>query len=886
MASGNPTRTTCPYCGVGCGVVATPQDDGSVAIKGDERHPANVGRLCSKGSALGETLGLDDRLTHPEIDGRRASWNEALDLVATRFVETIAEHGPESVALYGSGQLLTEDYYVANKLMKGFIGAANIDTNSRLCMASSVAGHIRAFGSDTVPGTYEDLEEADLVVLVGSNMTWCHPVLFQRLLAARERRGTKIVVVDPRRTVTAEAADLHLAVAPNSDVALFAGLLDHLDRMGLADKAYLDSHTSGLDEALQVARACGFPGALGATRLPAEQLREFYALWSRSERVVTAYSQGVNQSVTGTDKVNAIINCHLFTGRIGRPGMGPFSLTGQPNAMGGREVGGLANMLAAHLDINSPSHRELVQSFWVSPGIAKRPGLKAVDLFRAVGEGQVKAIWIMGTNPADSLPDADAVQEALRRCPFVVVSDVVRTDTTRHAHVILPAAAWAEKSGTVTNSERRISRQRSFLKPPGEARPDWRIICDVAARMGFADAFDYQSPAEIFREHAALSGLANDGRRDFDISACADLSEKAYDVLEPFQWPRRSGEALDAGTTRFFAEGGFYTPDRRGRFVPTPLAVQSVSSDFPLVLNTGRIRDQWHTMTRTAKTPRLMSHYAESFCEIHSDDAEDAGIAPATLVRIATPQGTALVRALVTERQQKGSIFVPMHWTDQQTAQGRIGSTVLAALDPVSGQPGLKSSCARIEPFEAAWYGFAVLRDKPEIIHADYWAIARAEGGWRVELGGSEPVEDWTIYATDLIRSGEGTETLSYMDQDQASFRLATFSGDTLVGALFIAPQPVAVSRTWVVEHLKAPAIGGAERLRLLSGRPGLDQPDPGPIVCACFSVGANQIAAAVEHGSTSVEAVGAALRAGTNCGSCRVEIRRLIDAAALKKAV
>jgi assimilatory nitrate reductase catalytic subunit len=879
MASGTPTRTTCPYCGVGCGVLALPQEDGSVAIKGDEQHPANYGRLCSKGSALGETLSLDDRLLHPEIGGRRASWNEALDLVAMRFAQSIAEHGPESVAFYGSGQLLTEDYYVANKLMKGFIGAANIDTNSRLCMASSVAGHVRAFGSDTVPGTYEDLEGADLVVLVGSNMTWCHPVLFQRLLAAREQRGTKIVVIDPRRTVTAEAADLHLAVAPNSDVALFAGLLDHLDRMGLGGGDYVESYTSGLDDALQAARECGFPGALSATRLPAEQLREFYTLWSRSERVVTAYSQGVNQSVVGTDKVNAIINCHLFTGRIGRPGMGPFSLTGQPNAMGGREVGGLANMLAAHLDISSADHRGMVQTFWNSPRIAGKPGLKAVDLFRAVGEGQVKAIWIMGTNPADSLPDADAVQAALRSCPFVVVSDVTRTDTTRHAHVLLPAAAWAEKSGTVTNSERRISRQRSFLTPPGEARPDWRIICGVASRMGFAEAFDFHSPAEIFREHAALSALANDGRRDFDISACAELSESAYDALAPFQWPRRQGEALDGGTTRFFADGGFYTPDGRGRFVATPVTQQALSQDFPLILNTGRIRDQWHTMTRTAKAPRLMSHYAESFCEIHPEDAEDAGIAPATLVRIVSPQGTAIVRALVTERQQKGSIFVPMHWTDQQTAQGRIGTAILAAVDPVSGQPGLKSSCVRIEPFEAAWYGFAVLRDNPEIIKADYWAIARSEGGWRVELAGSEPVEDWTVYATDLIRSGAGTETLSYMDQDRASFRLATFSGDALVGALFIAPQPVAVSRTWAVEHLKAPAIGGAERLRLLSGRPGLDQPDPGPIVCACFSVGANQIAAAIENGAASVEAVGTTLRAGTNCGSCRVEIRRLINA-------
>jgi assimilatory nitrate reductase catalytic subunit len=886
MASGSPTRTTCPYCGVGCGVLATPQDDGSVAIRGDEQHPANFGRLCSKGSALGETLSLGDRLLFPEADGRRVSWDEALDLVARRFSETIAEHGPEAVAIYGSGQLLTEDYYVANKLMKGFIGAANIDTNSRLCMASSVAGHIRAFGSDTVPGTYEDLEEADLVVLVGSNMTWCHPVLFQRLLTARERRGTKIVVIDPRRTVTAEAADLHLAIAPNSDVGLFVGLLDHLDRMSLRDRDYVERHTSGLDDALATAQACGFPGALKSTRLPAEQLREFYTLWSRSERVVTAYSQGVNQSVVGTDKVNAIINCHLFTGRIGRAGMGPFSLTGQPNAMGGREVGGLANMLAAHLDINNPGHRELVQAFWGSPRIAGRPGLKAVDLFRAVGDGRVKAIWIMGTNPADSLPDADAVQAALRACPLVVVSDVTRTDTTRYAHVLLPAAAWAEKSGTVTNSERRISRQRSFLKAPGEARPDWRIICDVATRMGFADAFGYLSPAEIFREHAALSGIANDGTRDFDIGACAELSERAFDALAPFQWPRRQGEALDSTTMRFFAEGGFYTPDGRGRFVPTPVALQEASREFPLILNTGRIRDQWHTMTRTAKTPRLMSHYAESFCEIHPEDAEAAGIAPATLVRVVSPHGAAVVRALVTKRQQKGSIFVPMHWTDQQTARGRIGAAVSPPVDPISGQPGLKFSSARIESYNAAWYGFAVLRNRPGTIPADYWAVARAEGGWRIELAGTEPVEEWADYAANLIGGGGSLETLSYTDQDQATVRLATFSGDALLGALFVAPHPVAVSRTWAVELLSANGIRGADRLRILSGRPGADQADPGPIVCACFSVGANQIAGAVEDGAASVEAVGSALRAGTNCGSCRVEIRRLIHAAALKKAV
>ncbi|WP_338016773.1 molybdopterin-dependent oxidoreductase [Oleomonas cavernae] len=478
MGACETVRTTCPYCGVGCGVLATPQADGSVAIKGDPDHPANFGRLCSKGSALGETLSLDDRLLMPVVEGERATWSQALGLVARRFQETIAEHGPDSVAFYVSGQLLTEDYYVANKLMKGFIGSANIDTNSRLCMASSVAGHKRAFGTDTVPGCYEDLEEADLVVLVGSNLAWCHPVLFQRLAAAKAARGIQVVTIDPRRTATSELADLHLGLEPGSDVALFNGLLDHLVQAGLADQTFIAEHTTGIVETLAVAESTGIKGAQAATGLTPEQLTRFYRLFARHEKVVTVYSQGVNQSSAGTDKVNAIINCHLLTGRIGRPGMGPFSVTGQPNAMGGREVGGLANQLAAHLELGVPEHRALVQAFWASPTIADKPGLKAVDLFEAVHDGRVKALWIMATNPVDSLPQADRVAEALRRCPFVVVSDVIgKTDTTAYGHVLLPATAWGEKDGTVTNSERRISRQRPFLDPPAKPGPTggrWR----------------------------------------------------------------------------------------------------------------------------------------------------------------------------------------------------------------------------------------------------------------------------------------------------------------------------------------------------------------------------------------------------------------------------
>ncbi len=535
-------RTTCPYCGVGCGVLAKVAADGEVSVRGDPDHPANFGRLCSKGSALAETIDLDGRLLHPEIHDRRAGWDEALDLVASTFSQTIAEHGPDSVAFYVSGQLLTEDYYVANKLMKGFIGSANIDTNSRLCMASSVAGHRRAFGSDTVPGTYEDLELADLIVLVGSNLAWCHPVLYQRIAAAREKRPEmKIVLVDPRRTMTADIADLHLAIAPDGDVALFSGLLAYLGQHNALDRAYVTTHTTGFGQALFAASALDLAGIAAATGLSEEELGRFYSLFAATAKTVTVYSQGVNQSSSGTDKVNAIINCHLATGRIGKPGAGPFSVTGQPNAMGGREVGGMANMLAAHMEIENPEHRDRVQRFWNAPVVAQKPGLKAVEMFQALADGRIKALWIMATNPVDSMPDADAVEAAIKACPFVVVSDVLaRTDTVRHAQVRLPAAAWGEKDGTVTNSERRISRQRAFLPAPGDARPDWWIIAEVARRMGFDEAFSHAAPTEVFAEHAALSGFENDGARDFDIGAYAGVDGEDYDALEPFQWPAPS----------------------------------------------------------------------------------------------------------------------------------------------------------------------------------------------------------------------------------------------------------------------------------------------------------------------------------------------------------
>ncbi|WP_425432948.1 molybdopterin-dependent oxidoreductase [Hartmannibacter diazotrophicus] len=882
------TRTTCPYCGVGCGVIATVDEGGSVSVKGDPDHPANFGRLCSKGSALAETLSLDDRLLHPEVGGIRASWDEALDLVAGKFAETIREHGPDSVAFYGSGQFLTEDYYVANKLMKGFIGSGNIDTNSRLCMASSVAGHKRAFGSDTVPGTYTDLEAADLVVLVGSNLAWCHPVVFQRIAAAKDKRpDMKVVTVDPRRTATSEIADLHLSIAPGGDVALFNGLLVHLTRAGAVDSAYVADHTVGLTEALNV--AAGRSADLEAdTGLSRADLDAFFDLFAGTEKVVTVYSQGVNQSVTGTDKVNAIINCHLLTGRIGREGMGPFSITGQPNAMGGREVGGLANQLAAHMDIGNPDDHDRVGRFWQAPALAHEPGLKAVDLFKAVADGSVKAVWIMATNPVDSLPNADEVARALELCPFVVVTEVMKqTDATKYADVLLPALGWGEKDGTVTNSERRVSRQRAFLDAPGEARGDWWILTEVACRMGFASAFAYERPADVFREHAALSGFENEGNRDFDLSGLVDIDDKAFDEMLPVQWPFRAGEptAQASEDKRFFSAGRFYTPDRKARFIPTEVKPLALDAGFDMLLNTGRVRDQWHTMTRTGKAARLTSHIAEPFAELNPVDADRLGILPAGLVEVTSRYGRAVVRALVTERQRKGSVFVPMHWTGQNSAKGRIDAVVAPPTDPISGQPGLKATAVNTRPYAARWYGFAVLRDRPETIPADYFALGRSRGGYRLELAGRDETLAVDALFDALIAPLPGDERLAYHDRTRHVSRHAVFRNGVLVAALFVGPEPVAASRSYLVDRLSADAMDPRDRLKLLAGRAGAEEPDKGAIVCSCFDVGVNTITEAILAGTAmTVDAVGKALRAGTNCGSCRSEIGRLIDACCVQK--
>jgi assimilatory nitrate reductase catalytic subunit len=873
--------TTCPYCGVGCGVLATPDNNGGAAISPDPEHPANLGRLCSKGSALGETLSLEGRLLYPMIrcskgTMERVAWSDALDHVAHRLSHIIARDGANAVAFYLSGQLLTEDYYVANKLMKGFIGSANVDTNSRLCMSSTVAGHRRAFGADTVPGCYEDLDQADLLVLVGSNAAWCHPVLYQRMLANKQKRGARIVVIDPRRTDTAGEADLFLGLRPGTDSALFCGLLVHLADNGALDSNYIEAHTSGFEDTL--ARARSMAGSAAATALATglaeADVASFFQMFRDTQGVVTLYSQGVNQSAQGTDKVNAILNCHLATGRIGKVGASPFSLTGQPNAMGGREVGGLANQLAAHMGFTPPDI-DRVRRFWKAPRIATHEGLKAVQMFEAIGRGEIKALWVMGTNPAVSLPQADAAREALKKLELFVVSENVRSNDTVDAgpHVLLPALAWGEKSGTVTNSERRISRQRAFLPAPGEARPDWWILGEVAKRLGFAAAFNFNSAAAIFREHAALSAFENNGVRDFDIGALQTVSDDAFDAMSPVLWPMRWGDL--EWRQRFFANGGFYGSDRKARFVAPdiPALRTETNAGRPLRLNTGRIRDQWHTMTRTGMSPRLGSHLPEPFVEIHPDDAIKFGVSDDSFARIVTDYGECILKVAVNARQQRGMLFAPIHWSEANASNARVGALISPHTDPFSGQPESKATPASIVPYEYVFRGFVLSRKPLQLPGHLWWARAAVKGGYAYLFADNADLARWPAW----LKSFAGEDLAEYRDFGGGVYRAASFVGGRIETCLFVGPAHDAGDWDVVKNLFAADSLGDDERRLLLSGKAADGLASCGPIVCACFGVGRTTICDTIAAGARSAAEIGARLKAGTNCGSCIPELKRLI---------
>ena len=875
------TRTTCPYCGVGCGILINRETDGSMKLKGDPDHPANFGRLCSKGTALLDTIALENRLLQPEMHGQPVDWGLALDHIADSFSNIIEEHGPDAIAFYVSGQILTEDYYAANKLMKAVIGSANIDTNSRLCMASSVAGHKRAFGSDTVPGCYEDLELADLIILTGTNLAWCHPVLYQRILAAKQKNPhMTVVLIDPRRTRTVDIADLHLPIKPDGDIALFLGLLSRIGHSSAYDPAYVSNHVNGMKEALAVADALAMDDIIAATGLTEGELGAFFHLFLNTGKTVTIYSQGVNQSRCGTDKVNAIINCHLATGRIGQPGMGPLSVTGQPNAMGGREVGGLANMLACHMDIEKPDHRALVGDFWATERLPQKQGLKAIDLFEAVAEGKIKALWVMATNPVDSMPNANRVRAAIKACPLVIVSDIQdHTDTLDLAHIKLPSLAWGEKAGTVTNTERCISRQRAFLPAPGGAKADWWQMAEIGRRMGYEALFPWQNEADIFREYATLSATDNEGTRDFDIGAWADRSDADYKHMAPFYWPQSSHTDPSKSAKRFFADGGFYTEDNRAHAIAVQLNPPMVPTNADgLILNTGRVRDHWHTMTRTGRSARLSAHMAEPFCELSPEDAKKYGIIDGSLVKIENDLGSIIARAMITDRVRRGEVFVPIHWTDQVSGNARVDLLVPAVKDPFSGQPASKSAQVSIAPASIDNYGFAIFKDEPMGFSLPYWAKAKSMDGWRVEFALDGDLNERTAADMGALFAIEVHEDpLIFVDQQKKRMRFAWFDGEDLVAAVFLAAEPLQLSRDFAANLLGGRWRSFADRVHVLASMPSKHIPDKGKIICACMNVGQNDIAAAITSGCRTADAVGQQTRAGTNCGSCKPEIAELL---------
>ena len=865
-------KSTCAYCGVGCGVILSKDEEGKVEVRGDPDHPANYGRLCSKGSALGDTLIPDGRLLHPQINGHRSSWEAATKRVAQKFSDAIRDHGPDSVAFYVSGQLLTEDYYVANKLMKGFIGSANIDTNSRLCMSSAVAAYKRAFGADLVPCCYEDLEEASLVILVGSNLAWCHPVLYQRLIAARKENGTKIIVVDPRKTASCEEADLHLQIRGETDIQLFNGLFSHLLVSGKHDPDFILNHTEGLEDLLQDLPTGDLKATADQCGIPVAKLKRFYKLFSEHNKTVTLFSMGVNQSSQGTDKANAIINCHLLTGRIGKPGQGPFSITGQPNAMGGREVGGLANMLTAHMDFNDADLAHL-QEFWQAPNLATSPGLKAVELFEAIHSSQIKALWIMGTNPAVSLPNSDFVREALGKCEFIAVSDCIAdTDTTRFADVLLPAKGWGEKSGTVTNSERRISRQRAVLPPAGEAKGDWWIITQVARQMGFGANFPYERTHEVFFEFARLTGIGNHGNRQLDLTHLGRMSKSDYEEMTPIQWPLDPEGST--GRKRLFADGNFQTPSGKAQFILT-LPEETELPSAPFCLNTGRSRDQWHTMTRTGLVPRLGGHQPEPEITLNPEDAKTLELQDRDWVQVGNGEETAIFKSKMDPAVAEGSLFCPIHWSATNCSAGAINRMALVGTDPVSGQPDLKNGQVNVQKWNASWQGYLLTSQPIEDPNFHYWSRQRLERGFLYELADGDQPVDWMAQAREML----GTDDLIYyLDRKRGSYRWVHLKDGHIEGLFFVTSKGRLPDSQSVAPLMSERLPEDFNASQLLAGNAGLNSTQGGKQICACFGVNETTILNAIkDQGLTSAEAVGQLLKAGTNCGSCLPEINGLL---------
>ncbi|MEO8332620.1 MAG: molybdopterin-dependent oxidoreductase [Gallionella sp.] len=928
-------RSTCCYCGVGCGVMISTEDGKITAVRGDPQHPANFGRLCTKGANLHLTAREEMRAMYPELRSargevrQRASWDEALDQVANKFAAIIQQHGPDAVGFYISGQLLTEDYYVFNKLAKGLIGTNNVDTNSRLCMSSAVTGYKATLGMDAPPGCYEDIDHAQCIFIAGSNTAYAHPILFRRIDDARQKNpNLKLIVVDPRRTDTASAADLHLSILPGTDVVLFNAMLHVMLWEGWCDMAYIDAHTEGFEQLKATVREFTPQHAATICGVAAEDIMQAARWFATSGATLSLYCQGLNQSIQGTHKNAALINLHLATAQIGKPGAAPLSLTGQPNAMGGREVGGMANLLSGHRDMANPAHRAEVSKIWGVADVPAFPGKTAVEMFEAVRSGEIKALWIVCTNPAQSMPDLNLVTDALNKAEFVVVQDCFRaTDTTAYADVLLPASTWGEKEGTVTNSERCISRVRQAAAPAGEARHDWEIAVDFAQRLaqrmfpppcrgraregvetlsnvttstpilvapslrspplqGGRDVrcngitFDYANTEAIFNEHRATTI-----GRDLDIGG---LSYALLESAGPQQWPFPQGAAH--GMKRLYADGIFPTANGKARFVNAryvPLA-EDTSARYPLHLNTGRLRDQWHGMSRTGTVGRLFSHVEEPLLAMSAADMARRGLSDGDLVQVSSRRGKLNVRVETSAEMRGGQIFMPMHWGSQFMSGLGVNALTLSDHDPDSKQPELKHAAVQVEKLALPWQMVAQRRGdalkrmahlQPLLKKFDYAALGlfgRDEELVVLRAAHSVAVPEALLAEIDAILGlDDANEVMNYRDAKRGISKRALMEDGKLLGVRLTGET---VARDWLKEIIAQGTDASALRPWLFApiSAPPAGQSQRGRIVCNCQDVSELEIMAEFKNG-LDLAAIQSKLKCGTECGSCLPELKRLV---------
>lgn len=892
-------KSTCCYCGVGCGVLIRSEGGVIIGVRGDPDHPANRGRLCTKGASLHLTAQGHGRLLHPawrptrEQPVQRSDWATALDLAAERFAAIIREHGPDAVAFYISGQLLTEDYYVFNKLAKGLIGTNNVDTNSRLCMSSAVAGYKQTLGADAPPCCYEDIAAAGTLLIAGANPALAHPIVFRQIEDARAANpAMRIIVVDPRRSETAAIADLHLAIRPGTDIALFNAMLHVLIAEDRIDRDYIAAHTDGFAPLAELVGECTPQWAAAICGVAAEDIVRAARWFAGSGPALSLYCQGLNQSAHGTHNNAAIIHLHLATGQIGKPGAGPFSLTGQPNAMGGREVGGLANLLSAHRDLANPAHRAEVAALWGIPSVPARPGKAAVDLFKALASGEIKAVWIACTNPAQSLPNQAAVRAGLARAEFVVLQETFAdTDTAAYADLLLPATGWGEKEGTVTNSERRITRLRSAVPAPGEARHDWQIVVDFGRRLGqklgnptVDRLFPYKTAEAIFTEHVATTR-----GRDLDIGG---LSYALLEQRGPQQWPFPEGAT--SGRQRLYADGRFPTADGRARFVAVrhQATVEQPDAARPLSLLSGRLRDQWHGMSRTGLVPRLFNLDDEPCLAMNADDMRQRQLADGDLVRVSGARGDIVVRVVADAGLAAGCCWLPMHWGSRFMNSAGVNALVGDAVDPHSQQPELKHVAVEVAA-AGLTYPLAAIRRCADVGEALRLldaartllpGFAYASAGL---YGRASPLVVWRAAAAapvgadllaridDCLGLAGDSGAITYRDARRGIDKKAVVDDGRLRGVR-LAGETAALA--WLRQALAEGELDAALlRFALApSATPPVSAP-PRRIVCKCADVSDDQILAATAAGA-DLAGLQESLKCGTFCGGCMPDIKRLLS--------